>query len=140
NAWPEIRHSDFQIVKHAETDDFPTGFALRLYGYTDPSVPLRLTYKAPSGGVGDLDDDLVSDVGAPATAMDLLALGASLRLLVGTEVERNRLDSQPDTRRAQEVPATARVQALTPFRQQHARRLNEERMAFARKYPPRSGM
>ncbi|MGH9251751.1 MAG: hypothetical protein ACRD0W_19855, partial [Acidimicrobiales bacterium] len=59
--------------------------------------------------VTDVD---VTTTGLVSTAEDLPPLGAAMRLIAGSESQRNLTDTQGDTRRAEEVPAGAVSGAL----------------------------
>jgi hypothetical protein len=81
----------------------------------------------------DSDVDL-DTVGLVSTAEDLPPMGAAMRLLIGAEAQRNLIDAQGDTRRAEEVPPgaiTGAVRNLAAVRQQ---RIVTEAQRFQQRY------
>jgi hypothetical protein len=131
-AWPEVLRWEWRTVQ--ETDDFPSGNALVVDSYVDVGRQVRLVYKAGFASLTGLGQNVTAVSGLPASAVDLLAVGAALRLLVGREAERNRMDRQGDTRRAEEVPAGSQRQAAAELRAYRTRRLEAEVKALARKH------
>jgi hypothetical protein len=81
----------------------------------------------------DTDVDL-DTVGLVSTAEDLPPIGAAMRLLIGNEAQRNLIDAQGDTRRAEEVPPgaiTGAIRNLAAIRQQ---RIITEVQRFQQRY------
>jgi hypothetical protein len=130
NPWPEVLRWEWRTMQ--ETDEFPSGNVLVVDQYVDIDRQVRLVYKAGFGALSALNQNVESVTGLPASAVDLLAVGAALRLMVGREADRNRLDRQGDSRRVEEVPAGAQRQAAAELRAYRARRLEAEVKALAR--------
>jgi hypothetical protein len=76
----------------------------------------------------------VTETGLVSSAEDLPPMGAALRLLVGAEAQRNLVDSQGDTRRAAEVPASAITGALRNLAALRQQRLIAEAARFQQRY------
>lgn len=135
NEWPLVPTALWQYQRDLDTSVFASGHAVFIRDALQPGYPMRVTYKAPFSTLSALTDDVVTTSGLPAEALDLLSLGAGIRLTVGREVRRNLDESQGDTRRAGEVPPGANIganRALVAWRQQ---RLAEERRRLAQRYP-----
>lgn len=133
--WPLVPRTLWEHQRDSDTSVFSSGQAVFIRSGLQPGFPVRVTYKAPFTALTSLTDDVTAVSGLHAEALDLLALGAGIRLTVGREVKRNFDESQGDTRRAQEVPPGANIganRALTAWRMQ---RLAEERRRLAQRYP-----
>lgn len=68
------------------------------------------------------------------TALDIPPLGASIRLLMGTESQRNVIDHQGETRRAGEVPTGGPTTALRNLAAMRQTRLNQEVARIQQRY------
>lgn len=116
--WPVL--SDFTVARGVDATVFPSGVALFLHEGGYAGEPLSIRYKASFGSLAALSDD-VSTTGLPATAYDIPPLGAAARLVMGRDVKRAFTESQPEPRRAEEVPPGSSLQAargLLALRQQ----------------------
>lgn len=85
--------------------------------------------------VGD-GDDLETVCGVPASAHDLVPLGAAYRLLAGEEGRRVDLGVQPP-RRPEDVPPGSAARAAGQLQMQRAIRLSEEVLKLRKRYPIR---
>lgn len=131
--WPSLR--EYDIRRNSNTTDFPSGFAITLKLPAFPGREVRITYGAAFGQLAALTDDVLTATGLPATAHDIPPLGAAIRLQGVREGQRNFNDSQPDTRRAAEVPAgsqIASIRAMVDFRKQ---RIMGEMKSLRQQYP-----
>ena len=137
--WPLIPASHYRFDRNADTGDFASGFSLVLYrgGYAGRSI--RVAYKAPFTRLSAGSDDVQTVAGLPATANDLPPLGAALRLQAGHESGRVAYESQPDTRRPDEVPVGANLQVASGWRRLREDRIDSELKRLARHYPTRRG-
>jgi hypothetical protein len=81
----------------------------------------------------DSDVD-VDTVGLVSTAEDLPSFGAALRLLIGSEAQRNLTDTQGDTRRSDEVPPGAITGALRNLAAVRQQRIVTEAQRFQQRY------
>lgn len=109
--WPLLH--DWSIADGIPTDaPFTAGRAFRLFEPVQVGTTIRVRYKADlTDGLAALDDDVVGVSGIPAYAVDLLPIGAALKLTAGREIARARDDVQGDTRRAGEVGANHNLMA-----------------------------
>lgn len=132
-SWPAIESWKFD--ENASTADFASGKSLTLYegGYPGQTVHVTLAvdFTAPTA----LSTDMQSTVGLPATANDLPALGAALRLSAGREITRNLTEHQGQPRRAQEVPPGANLGAARALADLRRRRIDNEAQRLRSSYP-----
>lgn len=135
--WPTVPRSLWDHQRMDATSEFASGQALMIRDALDPGRTVRVKYKAAFTLLTALAQDVTAISGLPATATDILALGAAIRLTAGGEVRRNQTEAQPDTRLRQDVPAGAKLGANRDLKQQHAQRVAEERSRLALMYPAR---
>jgi hypothetical protein len=102
-----------------------------------PGLPLYVSYKARFRPFVNLTDCATTWAGLPATCMDLLPLGAAIQLVVGREVKRNWTESQPDPRKAQEVPPGAVVASVKGWATIRQQRIDAEADRLSQQYPAR---
>ncbi len=118
--------------------DFPSGLTMTFTREVPPSgFNFRVIYKAELGTLSALDQVIEIVVGTPA--IDLLVLGAGMRLTRSRETARNISDAQGSTRRANEVPPGAELGANRALQQAYQQELFRERARLVRLYPPESG-
>lgn len=120
--------------------DFPTGNGIIIsndsYGErAQPGFPITVTFLAPFKTLANLSDDLLTVAGVPLTAQDIVVMGAEERLASDREIARNTTGSQPDPRKATEVPAGAMRGATAALVARRQRRINEEADRIWRSYP-----
>ena len=117
---------------------FPTGLTMTFTREVPPAgFPFRVTYRKELGSLSSMADVIETTVGTPA--IDLLCLGAGMRLTRGRETARNLSDAQGSTRRSQEVPPGAEVGSNRLLQQHYQMELARERYRLATAYPPESG-
>lgn len=133
--WQRIHPSKLRLDRTADTTDFPSGQALNVWQTGYQGYNMRVIYKAPFGQLTNLTDDVPSVTGLPATAVELVALGAAINVMSGREIARNDTTVQGDTRRAAEVPAGAVANSVNGLRMLYQQRLQDEVARLARKYP-----
>lgn len=123
-------------VEHNQnTTDFPSGVALFLRGDAGlEGRKLRVIYKRTFAELTALDDDVVTDGLLPSTAVDVLAMGTAVNVLVGREVANRLYETQGSTRRGEETPPGSVAQSFTPIIRQYQARLQAEKRALARRY------
>lgn len=136
NTHPRIR--DYRFVTDANVADFTTGRGIVLYdpGYSGRLV--RVRYKAAFGSLATLADNVETTTGLPASAHRIPPLGAAVLLMAGREVKRNFTESQPDARRADEVPPGAVLGSARALRDRYETFIREEAARLAQQYPVRS--
>lgn len=114
--WPLVRK--WELVRDGNTAEFPSGLSLRLFTEPWSTGLLRIQWKSGFAAVSTLATDLASVTGG--TELDeILKLGVQIRALGMREPKRNFSESQPEPRRAQEVPPgaeSASIPALTRMR------------------------
>lgn len=98
--------------------------------YVEAALPLVLTTFTSA-------TDLVSDVGLPATALDVAVMGVKTRLMVDQEMGRSQRSSQDDSRAAEEVPPGAALSAANAQRSYYMQRRAEEIARLAALHPIR---
>jgi hypothetical protein len=133
--WPLLRRDEWRLDQHSDTTDFPSGRSLVLYRGTTPGRTVKVSYKASFGQLSALADNVESVSGLHTEAMDLLAIGATIRLISGREIKRSSMEAQPEPRRADEVPAGAAMGAIRPMMALREQRLREERNRLHQRYP-----
>jgi Leucine-rich repeat (LRR) protein len=132
---------DYPIIKNVRflrnmpTTDFASGLVL---AFDDDvrSGTVRVLYKAPYTAFSS-EASTVASTGAATELEDLLVLGAQIRVLAGREVKRNFIESQGDTRRADEVQAGAMGNSMTGLMRLRRDRIQAEAARLARQYPLR---
>jgi hypothetical protein len=132
---------DYPIIKNVRflrgmpTSDFASGYVL---AFDDDvrSGTIRVLYKAPYTAFSS-ESSTVASTGAGSELEDLLVLGAQIRMLSGREVKRNFIESQGDTRRADEVPAGAMGNSMNGLMRLRRDRIQAEAARLARQYPLR---
>lgn len=134
--WPRIPKHMVRLDRSALPSDFASGLALKLLDGGQSGFDVRLVYKAPFTTLAALTTD-VSTTGVPATAYDLPPLGAAITVMSGQEISRNFTDTQPDTRRATEVPSGARFNSYRGLLIQRQERIAAEAARLAVMYPSR---
>lgn len=131
--WPLIRR--WSVARDMPTTDFASGLSLQLDDGAGPGRPIRVRYKARFTHLATLADNVTSVSGLADTAADIPPLGAAARLVAPREVKRAATDSQPESRRAAEVPpGTNRAAAGTLLSVRDAR-LREEASRLYQRYP-----
>ena len=130
--FPAIRR--VRLARDLPTADFASGYALTF----DESVmagTLRVRYKAPYTRVSALTDNIQSVAFIPVNMEDILEMGVMSRLLSMREVKRNFIESQGDTRRADEVPPGAMRDSFSNILRLRRDRIVAEAARLARQYP-----
>ncbi len=130
--WQEI--GGWKLEHNQDLTDFPSGVALyaRNPGYEGRT--LRVEYRGDFTPLSTLDDVVASVSGLPASAEDVVAMGAAISILVGREVSQRLMETQGSTRRAEENPPGAAAQSFTPIIRQYQARLAAEKKRLARIY------
>lgn len=112
----QLPEAHFRIV------ETPTGPELRGRGGPDGIRLAFVTFGCEFNPLPLTTDtvNVVDTTGLWGQALDLLPIGAALRMLMGTEAQRNIVSHQGETRRAEEVPpgaVTAALRNLAALRQ-----------------------
>lgn len=133
-SWPRLSRSRWDVTRNANTTSFPTGLSLRVRGGVETGRVVRVTYASAFTPMTALSDD-VADTGLHEEAYDLPVVRAALNLMSGQEIPRTQMGSQPDPRRADEVPVGATYAATRGLEVRLARRVGEESARLRSRYP-----
>jgi hypothetical protein len=136
--WPEIK--SYKLRRASDTSDFGTGKAIVLYESGNPGTDLRVTLARPFVRFTALGQFISTQSGLPVTAYDIPPLGAAYRLQSVREGQRNFNESQPATRRADEVGAGAQLQAARGLQQLRRDRIRVEAARIRKLWPNRRRM
>jgi hypothetical protein len=123
-----------KLVRDLPTDDFASSFALKFDQAVYPGR-LRVVYKAPYTSVTTEATNLNTDCGIQESVEDIVVVGTQLRLMAPREIKRNFIESQGDTRRAEEVASGAITNSATALRQLRRDRIIAEAARLMRSYP-----
>lgn len=131
--YPVVRR--YRLMRDMPTSDFASGFALT---FDEPllSSTVRVIYKDAYTPFST-EASTLSSSGASSELADLLVLGAQIRLLAGREVKRSFIESQGDTRRADEVPVGGMNASVTNLLRLRRDRIQAEAARLNRQYPTR---
>lgn len=134
SAWLPV--SSWRVAHDMDTDVFASGHALFTHeGF--PGREVRVAYRAPFDPLTASTHDVAAVTGLPASAHDILAMGAALRCAAPAEIDRNQMGSQGSGRRSSEVPAGARLNAVRGLAGLRQERIGQERARLERRYPVR---
>ena len=135
NDWFTVH--DWEIVRNADTTDFPSGVAIMFPGFITNGRPIRITYRSAFDQLATLNDNVETVSGIDTRMLDIVSMGAAIRLLGGTAVHAANPWTQGTARRADEVPVGSVRQSATLLREIRLNRINDERGIQMRSYPPR---
>lgn len=134
-GWIELY--GWQPARNQDTTDVPSGNAIIFTRDLPASgFRFRVTFERELGTLTSLSENVESTTGTPA--IDLLVLGAGMRLTRGRETARNLSDAQGSTRRANEVPPGAELGSHRALQQAYTQELFRERARLLKLYPPKS--
>lgn len=135
--WFELRN--WRLSRQMATGEFASTDALFLFAGGTDNQSVRVRYKAGFSplSTSDLTLDVATQSGLHEEALDILSLGAAIRLISATENKRNFTESQGEPRRASEVPPGARVQSASGLRALRTARIKDERARLHAQYPTR---
>ena len=126
--------SKTRLQRDLPTSDFPSGYAI-VFNEPLMSGSLRVRYKAPFTRVSTISDNIQSVAGIPASMEDILEMGVMSRMLSVREVKRAFIESQGDTRRADEVPSGAMRDSFGNILRLRRDRIIAEAAKLSRLYP-----
>jgi hypothetical protein len=124
--WVKMDKGSWEIVREADTTDFPSGIGVMFSRGLPGTQTTRVVYKMAFGPLGDLTEDVPATTGLPWTAEDIVAMGAAIRVSEAREIARADLAAQPDPRRAAEIPMGNALQAASALRKSRKDRIAEE--------------
>lgn len=134
-SWPIVR--SFDVARSMPTADFASATAVMLHEGGYPGQSIRVRYSAPFTLLSTAADVVETVSGIPSTAVDILSIGAAIRLSAGRPIRRSQPDTQGDTRRAAEATTQDTLMAPNGLRALHRARVNEEAARLRSMYPPR---
>lgn len=111
---------------------FPSGYNLVVYTQGWPGLPMHVWYKAGFAPLVNPGDDVTQVSGLPASAIDIVPVGAGIILNQDREIKRNFAEAQPDARKAQEVPPGAVMNATKQMQLWRSQRISAERSRLER--------
>jgi len=136
NDWPVLRRDEWYLDQDASLSEFPGGKQLVLRVPAFPGHTIRVSYKSSFGGpMTAVTDDVLSVTGLHDEAHDILSIGAALRLLMGRDVKRSFMESQPEPRRSDEVGTQASTAAMRALAAKYDQRIQSEVTRLAQRYP-----
>lgn len=136
--WRPIPSREWRTDRGLNTTDFPSGNAIFLPGGIPDGYTVRVSYFGAFTPITASTADVAATSGLPATALDILDLGAAVRLLAPLEPARNYTDAQGDTRRAEEVPPGAQDRSVRALLSLRDDRIRAESARLRKAYPMRS--
>lgn len=139
-TWHTLAGHEWSVIRGADVGDFPSGRALRLHNGTISGRSVEVLYRTGFATLSGLAQDVAGVSGLPSTALDLLRVGAQIRLVAGVEVARNFLDAEGQPRRAEEVPQGAVLRSWAGLAKMRRQRIEDERSLLLARYPPRRWM
>lgn len=135
NAWPRVQRGRFSVMRNMPTATFSSGMAIRVEDRLYPGRVMQVRYAAPLGELADLTTDVFTQTGLPVTAADIPPLGAAARLMGVREAKRSFIESEGDSRRAQEVPAGSAARAAGAILSVLNQRIRSEALRLKTQYP-----
>lgn len=150
-TFPAIKK--WKVVRGVPDPVFPSGHGLIIHEPAWPGLPIYVMYSAPFIKLVDTGDSVLRTPGtndeAPPvngysqgalvanlrpTMIDLPVLGAQIDLTLPREISRNFMESQPDPRKAQEVPPNAVASSVAAMQLRRQQRISEEADRLTRQY------
>lgn len=127
----------WEVQRNMPTDVFPSGVALflphRPFPWPAPTatgttatITVRVKYRAAFTALSSLFDDVVTVTGLPVSALDLLPLGAAIKLMSGAPIQRVFNLAQPDPRDSAETRVSDVLNAPAALRQEFTNRVQQE--------------
>ena len=149
-TFPPIRK--WKVLRGIPDPVFPSGKGLVMYEPGWPGLPIYVMYSAPFLKLVDTGDSVLqtpgtNDEAAPhngyttqtvanltPTMIDLPVLGAEIDLTLPREISRNFMESQPDPRKATDVPAGSIANSVNALQMRRQARITEEADRLVRQY------
>ena len=133
---PVLDRNMWRLERNNLTSEFSSTYSLKISQSLYQGQKVTVLYQAPFTAFATYNTE-VAATGLSATAWDILPLGAALRVGAGAEARRNSISSQPDTRRATEVPPGAAAGSWRQLAALRVQRIAEEASRLAAAYPRR---
>lgn len=129
------RVNRWEIYRGISSSKFPSGRGIEFYDGGYPGFNFQIAYGYPFNQLINPSDDMVVTTGLAPSAVELPLLMAELRLMESREIKRNFIESQPDPRKAEDVPAGAILNSSNLLQKQIATRISEEADRLAVQWP-----
>lgn len=121
-TWPRV---DARLATRADTTDFPSGYAVE-FSPLGEAATIRVAY-AFDFDLDSFDPAIdLSVLGMSDNQADIVQWGAAWRLLASDEANRSADLAQHRSRRAEEVPPSARLRPAAFYKQMRDDRLKDE--------------
>lgn len=118
--------------------DWPSGSAIFFNnGRPMPGQPFRVTYKAAFNPLRFLGEPVAITTGLPDSAVDILEIGAAIRVTSGRAVARADTSTQKDSRRAGEVRVGEILASSQDLARERLQRIAVEVAKLQGQYAPR---
>jgi hypothetical protein len=139
-TYPLMRRGQWRVIRNqSDTSAFPSGNGIIVYDSAQPGFPIRVQYLSPFAPLVNLTDDITTVAGIPNTMADIPPLGAAIQLMQPREIKRNFFESQPDPRKAPEIPPNSVANSFAKLEQQRQKRIDAECDRIMRAYPEAEG-
>ena len=125
----------WEIRRGVTSYKFPSGQGIEILGGGYPGQPIMVAYGYPFTALTDWDDVVCTVSGLPITATDLPALLAEVFLMESREIKRAFIESQPDPRKAEDVPPGAMINSAALLIKRIQTRISEEADRLAVQWP-----
>lgn len=130
--FPVIRN--VRLQRELPTSDFASGFAI-VFDEPVMAGTMRVRYKTPFTRATSESSDLTTNCGLPSTCDDLVELGVIIKMMSGREIKRTFIESQGDTRRAEEVPVGSARDSIANLLRLRRERIIAESGRLKAQYP-----
>lgn len=129
NVWTDLAPRYYRWIFSNEQN------VIRVLINLPAGTEVEFTYKSPFTLATSLSDDPVADCGLTETMLDIPAIGAAATLLRTTESRRTQVQMQGDSRRADEVPASANSSIAAQLDREYRNRVQEEMARLITRVP-----
>lgn len=125
----------FEVARDMPAAQFPSGIALLLpqRPFIDPYLAktsttnaLRVRYRTTFGTLTTLFDDVLEVTSIPESAVDILPMGAALKLMSGRAISHVGTAAQTDPRTSAETHVSDVLNAAARLKQDHDKRVQDE--------------
>lgn len=125
----------WRLDQMANTTAFTTGVSVSIYDNITPGRSIQVTYKKQPTVLTNASDDFATVSGLPATARDVVVLGASYKLLSYIDSGRVNLTSAESDAADTKIPSTAGTSNSKYIFALFQQRLAEENAKLLGRYP-----
>lgn len=133
--WEDVRR--WRVSSGGGTQFGDTGITVDVADYMQPGRPIQFLYAAKPTPLVNETDDFVTVTGLNAGLVDVVELGAATQLVTALELSRLQVSSIEQQNRSQLVAPSAALTSSRYLDTRFQERLEEERKALQRLYPPR---